>query len=90
MNRKTVVHKAAVISVDGTTKEYDTRPSLREAQAIVDGYIEFVHIPKSSYTLVVNEEGRVINLPLNDGATKRFGFKLYGNVIVLEGWKTVG
>ncbi len=40
-------------------------------QKVVNGYIEFVGFPfkKSKYALTINEEGRLIDLPLNVRAT---------------------
>lgn len=86
--------KATVVKVDGSEQELDHRPSLTEAQQIVGGYIELVKIEKSR-TLVVDEEGKVKSKPTNKVITDRYGSQVYGgyivgDVIVLEGWQTVG
>ena len=85
--------KATVIKVDGSEEELDHRPSLEESQKIVGGYIEITKcnsIPPKR--MVVNEEGRLQGLPVNRAATSihNCGVAIMGNVIVLEGWKTVG
>lgn len=98
------MNKATIIKVDGTKQELDHRPSLKEAQGIVGGYIELVKasqvkdddpIPGSLVTLVVDEEGKVKNKAINKTITERYGRYIYGgyvvgDVIVLEGWRTVG
>lgn len=83
--------KATVIKVDGTEEVLDHRPSLKEAQEIVGGYIELLPIKGQRLTLVLNEEGKLQGLPLNKRASELFKpWTLVGNVIVLEGWQTVG
>ena len=44
-------------------------PSLKEAQDFVGGYVEGITLPNGDY-LIVNEEGKLKNLPLNEEATK--------------------
>lgn len=88
------MNKATIIRVDGTEQELDRRPSLKEAQEIVTGYIELVKVGGSK-TLVVDEEGKIKNKPTNKVITDRYGSQIYGgyivgDVIVLEGWRTVG
>jgi len=91
-------HSATVIKVDGSKAELDHRPTLEEAQEIVGGWVEFIHAQdvtsKQAVTLVVNEEGRLLNLPTNWAATNEYWppprAPLVGNVIVLIGWRTVG
>ena len=43
-------------------------PSLKEAQKFVGGYVEGITFPNGDY-LIINEEGKLINLPLNPEAT---------------------
>ena len=43
-------------------------PSLKEAQEFVGGYVEGITFPNGDY-LIINEEGKLINLPLNPEAT---------------------
>ena len=89
--------RATVIKTDGTEQELDRRPSLKEAQQIVGGYIELVRASNGGHTvtLVVDEEGKQRGWPVNKVITDRYGKSIYGgyivgDVIVLEGWKTVG
>ena len=44
-------------------------PSLEQAQAFVGGYVEGVPFPNGDY-LIVNEEGKLMGLPLNEQASK--------------------
>ena len=43
-------------------------PSLEQAQKLVGGYVEGISFPNGDY-LIINEEGRLKNLPLNPEAT---------------------
>lgn len=86
--------KATIIKVDGTEQELDRRPTLKEAQDIVGGYIELVKVGNNK-TLVVDDEGKIKGKPTNQVITRIYGSQIYGgyitgNVIVLEGWRTVG
>ena len=44
-------------------------PNLKEAQKFVGGYVEGITFPNGDY-LIINEEGKLMNLPLNVEATK--------------------
>lgn len=83
------MNRATIIRTSGKEEKLNHRPSLVEAQKIVGGYIEI--LPINGKTLVVNEDGRPMRLPINDKATGIYNYKSYivGDVIVLEGWKTV-
>ena len=82
-------NKATVIKVDGTEIALPTRPSLTEAQRIVGGYIQLLHIPHG-LTIVADDEGRLKNKPRNARASDYYQFgDLVGDVIVLEGWRTL-
>ena len=43
-------------------------PTLESAQEFVGGYVEGITFPNGDY-LIVNEEGKLIGLPLNPEAT---------------------
>ena len=43
-------------------------PSLEQAQAFVGGYVEGISFPNGDY-LIINEEGKLMGLPLNPEAT---------------------
>lgn len=91
-------HSATVIKVDGSKNELDHRPTLEEAQEIVGGYTELVGARSRTgkvVTLVVNEDGRLVGLLYNETATAEYGMSIpcgliFGNIIVLTGWRTVG
>lgn len=88
------MNKATIVRVDGTTEELDRRPTLTEAQQIVGGWAELVKVGDNK-TLVVDEEGKLKGKPVNKKITQLYGSRIYGgyivgDVIVLEGWKTVG
>lgn len=63
---------AQVIKVNG--ESIQTAPaigksfSLKELQTIVGGYIEVIRLPNESW-MVLNEEGKILNLPKNGRAT---------------------
>lgn len=66
-----------IINPDGTHQALTKVPNLEEMQKHVDGYIELVSIPPvhpslplgNITTMVVNEEGRLSNMPRNAIAT---------------------
>ena len=67
----------------------DKRPTLREAQDIVGGYVEMV-IDTDLMQLMVDEEGLLKNLPFNPEASKMADRHIVGNALVLKGsamWK---
>ena len=87
---------AYIIKVDGTRVDLDHRPTLEEAQEIVGGWISLVGVG-SGRTLVVDEEGKPKGKITNLKATRMYrkympdvGGLIVGDVIVLEGWRTVG
>ena len=45
------------------------KPTLKEAQAFVGGYVEGISMPNGDY-LIVNEEGKLKGLPFNEQASK--------------------
>ncbi len=61
-------------TVNTTAPEFkiieDTKdePDLKAAQDFVGGYVEGISFPNGDY-LIVNEEGKLMNLPLNPEAT---------------------
>ncbi len=86
---------AKLYKTDGTIEEVKPKNkkwSLEELQAQVDGYIEMVPLTKGT-RMIVNEEGRLRNLPYNDRATRLWRSihlapvidqRLFGNVLVLD------
>ena len=49
-----------------TDSKYE--PTLEEAQEFVGGMVEGISFPNGDY-LIINEEGKLMNLPLNEIAT---------------------
>lgn len=89
--------KNRAIFVDATAGEIierDTKPTLKEMQDFVGGYIEPVRGCRyggKAVTLVANQDGLLLGLPTNLVATKLYraigGEVIVGNVIILEGFK---
>jgi hypothetical protein len=65
-------HFSFLIKPDGKKVEVSPKNgedfSLEELQGYVEGYIQIVNLSKSE-VLVINEEGKLKNLPLNKEAT---------------------
>ena len=57
--------KAPEFKIIEDTKD---EPDLKAAQDFVGGYVEGISFPNGDY-LIVNEEGKLMNLPLNPEAT---------------------
>lgn len=56
--------------------------SLKELQAVVNGYIEIAEM-KGGEIMVINEEGKLERLPFNEKATELYQKKVYaGDYIV--------
>lgn len=64
---------AIIIKTTGETIEVKPKNGtdfqLEELQEVVGGYIEILHIYRTGEVMVVNEEGRLENLPWNEKAT---------------------
>lgn len=76
--------KVKVIEIDGTITEHDYPEDLKGWQALVDGPIEPIYGFKSPL-LIANEEGILMDLPLNQKASELARRRLVGRVILLEG-----
>jgi hypothetical protein len=67
--------EAVLYKTDGTTEEVEAKNgkdfSLEELQKYVGGYIEVVNL-NTKLIMIVNEEGKLNNLPLNERATTMF------------------
>jgi len=50
-------------------KDSKDEPNLEAAQKFVDGMVEGITFPNGDY-LIINEEGKLIGLPINKEATK--------------------
>jgi hypothetical protein len=76
-----------VLRTDGTIKilmpDNGTDFQLAELQKVVEGYIELIHF-SPHYFMVVNEEGLLKKLPLNNLASSLRGYAIYGNVLLCD------
>ena len=62
------------------------RPSLKDAQALVGGLVEMVHLPpRPELQVLVNEEGLLNELPFTVEASKLCMQPIVGDVVVLKG-----
>lgn len=59
--------------------------SLKELKEIVEGYIEIVYL-KDGRLMVVNEEGKLLGLPVNHNASNLVDWRdvIVGNVLVCD------
>lgn len=62
---------------------------LDELQKYVGGYIEIIHHPKEDMIAVVNEEGRLLELPYNPYASLIFGREIVGDVVSCDSSKVL-
>ena len=66
MTKEEINTKASEFKIITDQKD---EPNLKEAQKFVGGYVEGITFPNGDY-LIINEEGKLKNLPLNEEATK--------------------
>lgn len=66
------------------TRTITEPPTLKEMQKIVGGFIEPVKLPPGNghKKMVVNEEGRLQGLPVNQKASRIAGQRIVGDVLV--------
>ena len=64
MEKKTNTDAAEFKIIENSKDE----PDLKAAQEFVGGYVEGIQFPNGDY-LIINEEGKLRNLPLNPEAT---------------------
>lgn len=82
---------AVVVRIDGTKDALHPKNNkvftLEELKSVVGGYIEIVPF-ELGYSMVVNEEGKLLNLPINVIATKIYRASrntddfIVGNVLI--------
>ena len=65
MTKKEINTKASEFKIIKDSKD---EPNLKEAQEFVGGMVEGITFPNGDY-LIINEEGKMIGLPLNPEAT---------------------
>ena len=65
MEKKTNTDAAEFKIIENSKDE----PDLKAAQEFVGGYVEGITFPNGDY-LIINEEGKLMGLPINEQATK--------------------
>lgn len=80
-----VNHNCTEATLEEVKPENGTDFKLKELQEFVGGYIEVVPLGNGKI-MVVNEEGRLLNLPPNWAVTTRYGLSdlIVGNALVCE------
>ena len=80
-----------IYKADGTyeKREAPTKPTLKQMQELVGGYIESVRVEHEEHmrTMVVNEEGFLMGLGFNLNASQIAHRQIVGNVFILEGYR---
>jgi hypothetical protein len=74
---------ATLIKADGNVVEDYDVSSLEKLQKAVGGYIQIVTID-NQMCLVVNEEGLLMELPVNNWASSYSGQLIVGDVILMK------
>lgn len=74
---------AILIKTDGNVVEDYDVSSLEKLQEAVGGYIEIVTIDRDM-CLIINEEGLLMGLSLNDWASQMLGRPIVGDVIYMR------
>ncbi len=73
----------AIGDMRGIKPENGREFRLKELQDAVDGYIEAVRTNHPDYILIVNEEGAIRNLPVNELASMLAGQVILGDVVLI-------
>ena len=82
----TTQNKAPAITDQPTTlhlKELPAENTLAFLQGKVAGYIETIRTIDGR-TMIVNENGAYLSLPVNDESSELAGFKIVGDTVVLD------
>lgn len=74
------------IYADGTIEDVNAKWTLQQMQEFVGGYIERTPANIAHRSLIVNEEGILMDLPVNFPASKltKFGSILFGNALLVK------
>lgn len=83
--------RAYILKVDGTRVDLNHRPTLKECQEAVGGWITIAKdflVRHPDKVMYVNEEGLLQQKSPNMRAYEMMGYHIVGDVIVLEGWKS--
>lgn len=71
---------ATLLKSDGSKELNVDISTLAKMQEMVGGYVQFVYM-RSDKLLIVNEEGLLVGLPLNQQATEIYGHPIVGDAI---------
>ena len=71
---------ATLYKADGSIEEGVSIDTLKEMQSHVGGFIEYLY--SGDNVLIVNDEGRIRNLPLNGFMSSLYGAPLYGDIVM--------
>lgn len=76
-----------VLRTDGSVEKLETKPSFKECQTIVDGYIIWIKTrwEDLEWQAIMDEDGHSKNLPVNVKASDACGFIVFGTTILLRG-----
>lgn len=66
----------------GALSHASEKPTLETAQEIIGGYIEMIQV--GDMQVLMDEEGLIKQLPINERASEMFGRPIYGPVLILE------
>jgi len=78
------MEKIQVLKTDGTVTDLTKKPSLEEMQKIVGGYIQVVPLKWTGDYFILNEEGKLKDLPINERATELWT-ACYGHTDIIVG-----
>ena len=82
--------KVLVITTKGEYIEKEIEDKLEVLQDIVGGYIEYVDLSQDGLSMIINEEGKILDLEYNLGATILFNEThlgrdfICGNAIIVD------
>jgi len=64
----------------------EDKPTLKVVQGLVGGYAELIPLlHKPEWQMVVNEDGRMKQLPYNEEASEICGRPIVGHAVILKG-----
>jgi len=81
-----VTFTSVLFHVNGSEARWGYRgkkPSLAELQAAVGGYVEAINLP-AGFVMLVDEDGLMKQLPVNQRASQEAGRVIVGNALVLD------
>lgn len=83
---KLIFHDGTILNI---TPNRDNKFTLEELQKYVEGYIQIIYL-QYNLAMIINEEGKFLDLPKNEEATKLANFHpdfddyIVGNVVICK------